>query len=210
MDKITKEKIGQRINAALALRDKKQKELAKAIGVADNAVSYYCNGDRVPNYEQLIAIAQYLEVSADYLLGLSNEPTTDKEKQFVCDYTGLSEVVIDCLRLEATNQLAAHIGKVTNELCLSPKAQEFYSALYFYLLSDTAKIKSSDIFAPGINPEMSTYEEGIAYSVRESKGDTITETTHYQKLDSKFMESVLMVVVENTLRNIKSDINTEK
>lgn len=62
--------IGLRINTALALRNVKQKELAKVLGVSANAVSYFCSGARTPNTWQLIKIAEYLEVSADYLLGI--------------------------------------------------------------------------------------------------------------------------------------------
>ena len=42
-------------------------------------------------------IAKYFQVSADYLLGLSNTPTTDEDLKFICDYTGLSDTVINSL-----------------------------------------------------------------------------------------------------------------
>lgn len=97
MDIKTKEKIGQRINAALAERNVKQKELAKHLGIQDNTVSYWCKGERTPNTEQIINISELLNVSADYLLGLSEVKTTDKDIQFVCDYTGLSDKAVKML-----------------------------------------------------------------------------------------------------------------
>lgn len=72
----TKKLIGSRINSALALRGMKQKELARILGVTDNTVSYYVSGARTPNAEQIIAIANALDVSADYLLGLSTIQST--------------------------------------------------------------------------------------------------------------------------------------
>lgn len=87
--------IGSRINAALALRNVKQKELAKEIGVKDNVVSYWCNGSRIPNTEQIIQISNVLDVSTDYLLGKTKVKTSDKDIQFICDYTGLKEETVN-------------------------------------------------------------------------------------------------------------------
>lgn len=90
----TMKMIGQNINTALALKDIKQKDLADKLHITDNTVSFWCSGKRTPNSEQIIQIADILEVSTDYLLGLTEYPTTDKDLQFVCDYTGLSEKAI--------------------------------------------------------------------------------------------------------------------
>lgn len=69
-----KKELGSRITSALALRGKKQKELANAIGVTDNTISYYCSGSRSPNIGQLVKIAQFLNVTTDYLLGCTDDP----------------------------------------------------------------------------------------------------------------------------------------
>lgn len=89
--------IGQRINEALAFRNVKQKELAKELGVKDNVVSYWCSGSRVPNVQQIMQISNILNVSADYLTGISEAKTNDIEVKAICDYTGLTEDVIENL-----------------------------------------------------------------------------------------------------------------
>ena len=91
----TKRIIGQRINELLAINDVKQKELAAHLSIPDNTVSYFVKGARVPNTEQIIKIAQYFNVSADYLLGLSDVQTSDTSIKGICEYTGLSEECID-------------------------------------------------------------------------------------------------------------------
>lgn len=91
--------IGKRINSALAEKDIKQKELAKKIGVNDNVISYWCSGSRTPNTQQIIQICNVLGVSADYLLGLSDVATNDKDLQYICDYTGLDVKAIQKLRV---------------------------------------------------------------------------------------------------------------
>lgn len=45
----------------------------------------------------LYKLAKYFNVSADYLLGISSNPTTDKNKNAVCEYTGLSQDSIDII-----------------------------------------------------------------------------------------------------------------
>lgn len=112
----TKEIIGDRINSALELRNMKQKDLAKILGVTDNTVSYYVNGTRTPNAEQIIAISQALNVSSDYILGLSTVTNlkeldlwTKEFKRFMdlarqnynlyFDLVKLSDTVLNCNNL---------------------------------------------------------------------------------------------------------------
>ena len=89
--------IGKRINTLLAEKERKQKELAAYLGVQDNTISYFVSGRRTPNTEQLVKIADFFNVSADYLLGRTNAETTDRDLRFVCEYTGLSENTVTTL-----------------------------------------------------------------------------------------------------------------
>lgn len=89
--------IGQRISKALSAAGVMQKQLAAELGVTNNTISYWCSGSRTPNTKQVIQIAKYLGVSADYLLGLSPVQTTDATTQAVCVATGLSEKAVNRL-----------------------------------------------------------------------------------------------------------------
>lgn len=64
--------IGRRINTLFAKHNKSQKELAEYIGVLPNVISYFCKGTRTPNTEQIIKIADFFDVTTDYLLGLTD------------------------------------------------------------------------------------------------------------------------------------------
>lgn len=44
-------------------------ELAKRINVTERAIQYYENGERMPKANVLVAIADYFNVSVDWLLG---------------------------------------------------------------------------------------------------------------------------------------------
>ena len=49
-----------------------QKELSEILGVTTRAYRFYESGDREPNIVGLIALADYFDVSLDYLVGRSD------------------------------------------------------------------------------------------------------------------------------------------
>ena len=53
-----------------------QKDVAEEIGVAKSTYSLYESGNREPNVQTIKKIADVLNVSADELLGLNEEPLT--------------------------------------------------------------------------------------------------------------------------------------
>ena len=58
----------------------------------------YLKGTSQCSAENLVKIANYYKVSVDYLLGLTDISTTNKDLRFVCDYTGLSEKAVTTLK----------------------------------------------------------------------------------------------------------------
>ncbi len=64
------------------LRTKKkisQLKLAMDLGLCQNSISRYENGEREADYQTLIALADYFDVSIDYLLGRTNNPSWKRE-----------------------------------------------------------------------------------------------------------------------------------
>ncbi len=57
-------------------------------------ISLYMNGQSKPDTERLTLLCNALDVSADYLLGLSQIESNDLMIQEVCEFTGLSERAI--------------------------------------------------------------------------------------------------------------------
>lgn len=74
-----------------------QSELADAINITRQAVSTYCLGTSVPDAIRLKSIADYFQVSADYLLGISTTRSLDTDMQSACKTTGLSEDTIKAI-----------------------------------------------------------------------------------------------------------------
>lgn len=71
--------IPDRIRSAREMRGLNQQELAKMCGFAQTMLSHIERGTRLPRVDKVRAIAETLDVSADYLLGLSGTTATSKE-----------------------------------------------------------------------------------------------------------------------------------
>ena len=62
-----------------------QKELAKSIEVGRTTISEYESGKIVPKHEGLLKLANYFNVSVDYLTGVSDEPATRQHNEHELD-----------------------------------------------------------------------------------------------------------------------------
>ncbi len=63
-------------------------------------ISLYMNGQSKPDTERLTLICRALDVSADYLLGISEQESIDPEINAICKYTGLSKDGVDAIHTE--------------------------------------------------------------------------------------------------------------
>ena len=62
----------KRFNEILKQCGKTQVEIAKALNVSKQCVNDYKTGKSMPSLETLYALCKLLDVSSDYLLGLTN------------------------------------------------------------------------------------------------------------------------------------------
>ncbi len=65
-------KFQERLKELRLLKGVSQKELGSIIGATYSAVSYWETGINEPKLSYIIALCKYFEVSADYLLGLTD------------------------------------------------------------------------------------------------------------------------------------------
>ena len=69
-----------------------QAELASYLSKTRQSITYYCDGSSSPDWETLVKIATFFNVSADYLLGLSGEPS---KEPCAVDKLGLSPKAVN-------------------------------------------------------------------------------------------------------------------
>ena len=110
-------KIGERINTLIAEHDTSQKALADHLEIKPNIVSDWCHGKRTPNTEQIVRIADYFNVSADYLLCRTKNKPADFKLQAICEYTGLDEKAANILHTFATEEFGYRYVERPNSSC---------------------------------------------------------------------------------------------
>ncbi len=147
--------IGERIGAARSAYGESQRDLAAALGNDSESgrvtVTRWENGERAVHAGHfLYEIAARYGVSADYLLGLTDCPSTDKDLQFVCDYTGLSEEAIKtCTLINSSRLFGADIAILSR--FISDYSQSFcihLTDIYNTCKEISDKISRSDFESP--------------------------------------------------------------
>ncbi len=64
----------KRLQAARKRKKLKQTDVAEHFAIAYRTYQNYEGGQRRPDFELLVALADYLDVTTDYLLGRTEEP----------------------------------------------------------------------------------------------------------------------------------------
>ena len=65
---------GKHLKQLRLSRDITQKQLAENIGASERGIQNYELNQRKPTFDMLIALADYFDVSLDYLVGRSDDP----------------------------------------------------------------------------------------------------------------------------------------
>lgn len=89
--------LGNRIKSRRQALNLSQSELSKQLNCTQAALSQYENGNREPGLNDLANIARCLNTTTDYLLGLTDIASTEKEVKIIGDYLGLNEKSIQKL-----------------------------------------------------------------------------------------------------------------
>lgn len=62
-------------------KDVKQKDVANVLNISASAYGFYEQGKRTPTSDMFSKLADYFDVSVDYLLGKTDNPKTIKNKE---------------------------------------------------------------------------------------------------------------------------------
>lgn len=182
-------------------RNKKRQEVADDLGISRASLEYYEKGKRKPDIEILAKLADYYDVSADYLLGRTTAKTTDKDLQFVCNYLGLTDEAVEMLKHTIHGDLVDDYGIIRgadNRQCINWLFDKQYLfALCNYmrdiaenstlLLSSYTKDKLHELFNDDIEKhrnamnEKKELEKNIKLSLYEASRETEDILKHYAK-----------------------------
>jgi transcriptional regulator with XRE-family HTH domain len=88
-----------RLRELMEAPDISQAKVAEHVGVTRQAISSYSLGTSVPDIDKLVRIAEFFNVSTEYLLGRTEIKKVDATKQAAAEYLDLSEEAIDAIHL---------------------------------------------------------------------------------------------------------------
>lgn len=88
------EQIGKRIRELRKEKKLTQKEFGRVFGLSQNAVTNIETGKRALYLDELLKIADYFNVSTDYLIKENGVKGNNPDLQYMCDYTGLNETTV--------------------------------------------------------------------------------------------------------------------
>jgi transcriptional regulator with XRE-family HTH domain len=88
---VSVDKFSERLKTLRENHNMSQRKLSEVLGMGSTVVYFYESGKKLPSIEVLLKLSQYFNVSADYLLGLTDDPfggipESFKEKIKKCDF----------------------------------------------------------------------------------------------------------------------------
>lgn len=174
---------------------KTQTEIARDLGITPQALSYYMNG-REPTFDILIKIAQYFDVTTDYLIGLADSP--NQEQADFAYSAGLTDKAVKSL---ADNPLLVIF---INYLSATEYNQKFISSLLDYIsmstcyLYDDCVLKASEM---GAYVPQSTLYHALQTKIMRMNDPSISDRDSYN-----YYYTVSENTLFNTIRDISADI----
>lgn len=92
--------LGQRLKELRCSKNIKQSDLAKMLHVGTSTISGWEIGNYYPDYDKLIWLCHFYNVSSDYLIGLTDDMLDSSNKKILDYYYRLSEENQDYIRGE--------------------------------------------------------------------------------------------------------------
>lgn len=100
-----------RLKDLRAVKKKTQTQVAKFLGITQQAYATYENETRTPPTDMTIRLANYFEVSIDYLLGVEKVSDTPQFTQEELELIELYRVAPDTWKKTAKQALALGVGE---------------------------------------------------------------------------------------------------
>lgn len=104
--------LSYRLKSLRISNNRTQKELAIDLGLTRGTYTHYELGKRQPDYETLSKIAEYYDVSIDYLLGRTDEKASFEPKMEKSIHEKISELIEE---LELNDSLIYKTNPIDNQ-----------------------------------------------------------------------------------------------
>ena len=169
-----------------SLSTKKQAEL---IGIPYPTFMKYVNGDVVCSIDKLALIADYYNVSTDYLLGRTKNPTVEEDVKQACETTGLSGEAIEVLH---------HIKNIADGTAFSKETQ-----------NDINETKQLKLWPADLKQEYINYNSEQERKLGETFIDTINAIFTASNFE-KFIKELTIYINTDFLKKTPQEEETNK
>lgn len=188
-------------------------ELEKyGLKVRRETVTQWENGTRDLKTEYTIKLSEYFNVSADYLLGLSDIPTRNETMQGVHDLTGLSqESIIQLVQLKEDFGYAPLLSALIESPHFVEVLHKIYGALWCKKSPAQREIESwpqfgKDLFAGGNGQKSSnTIQEALRAFSRYSDEFVIVPRLAQSISYLQEAQREIMKAAEDAIQNVESN-----
>ena len=190
----------QRLSALIAEKGLKQREVAEALEVQRQTVSLYTKGQALPDISTLTKITQFFNVSADYLLGITDAPTVDVKKRTVCDYVGLSETSVDKLHELKKEKTELPCSRILSDIISDSNFDDFIQRVQQFITEDVAcKTDFTVCSSEESNPSTLMESEAEMYASHFGKRlISPQDLAHfYRKLSVELLDRIIYDLSEN-------------
>lgn len=152
-----------------SLREEKglsQDALAEKIGISRGSISFYEKAERTPDIEIFNRIADFFNVSLNYLIGKANAGRPENEE--ISEETGLSDKAITFLR-EVKKGKQLYVSEFINALleCWGIKGLAYSFSELKNILKDPDELFKNPVFIAGYNEEQIL--KNVQYIQKEEK-----------------------------------------
>lgn len=181
-------------------------DIAKDIGISRASLGYYENGDRKPDIEVLLKLANYYHVSCDYLLGLTDIKSPDINNRMISQTLGLDEQSIKTL----TNFKQKSINEPKSDFDTTQAVATIYLESLNRLLNPECKILSNIMYYLYINFDKFyddyTYKGEDLYAHISELGLFDTRLGIEYSDNFEYLPQIFLLKVQNELTKLRETV----
>lgn len=171
-----------------------QEQLSEKIGVNRVMVTYWENGTRLPKTRDLIKLRDVLDVSIDYILGLTTTTTANVTIQSMEQLTGLSEKAIKNVSTMKENLTPVDWSLPSINFLLEHNSDFFDLFFHFCCADKSLFLKNHDDLYNGTIDTKDLDDESLYskhYAYYNPITGTLTESGGGEILSNNFLLSIL-------------------
>lgn len=187
------------------LQEHTQEELAQCVGVQRQAIAQWKDGKTKPDVYYLSLIADFFEVTTDYLLGKTDVRKADASLRTACEYSGLNEDAMQAIREQGKETMVTapcFLNELTTNEFFHDLILTINGACYYLLTEMPCDFDSLD--------EKQKQSVDEATDMLREYGFSIIRTDeaamHNKREAVSLFEDILTALLEKRCAQIMSDI----